>query len=251
MAVLWVVAPWSVIEFLQRPDDVWIKDRWNVGKLLPDYTALQPKDNHLRTYIICTSYQILLGWWSLRRWGGRVMYHAWKSLEINTKFLSEDFKGRDHLEDSGVNKCIKLECILKQLGEMVLTEFIWLKTGTSSGLLWTRKRTCGIQKRRGVPWLAKRLWAPQEELAPWNQLKNEYYRTILNHPPGTKFYALHCTDNSFLSNFINETHKLSSSSGTFIVESFKAYKTTDLVVCIYTSTNSLQTLLGVFSADKR
>jgi hypothetical protein len=36
MAVFWVVAP-------GLPDDGGSKDLWNVGKLLPDYMALQPR----------------------------------------------------------------------------------------------------------------------------------------------------------------------------------------------------------------
>jgi hypothetical protein len=35
MAVFWVVG--------DRPDDGGSKDLWNVDKLLPDYTALQPR----------------------------------------------------------------------------------------------------------------------------------------------------------------------------------------------------------------
>jgi hypothetical protein len=57
MTVFWVVAPCSLVEVFQRfrgpcsgwwvvthrPDDGGSKDLWNVGKLLPDYTALQPR----------------------------------------------------------------------------------------------------------------------------------------------------------------------------------------------------------------
>jgi hypothetical protein len=54
IAVFWVVAPWSLVEVYQRsrgpcclhhhhPDDGGSKDLWNVGKLLPDYTAIQPR----------------------------------------------------------------------------------------------------------------------------------------------------------------------------------------------------------------
>jgi hypothetical protein len=59
MAVLWVVALCSLIEVYQRfkspcclhhqgvmthrRDDGGSKNHWNVGKLLPDYTALQPR----------------------------------------------------------------------------------------------------------------------------------------------------------------------------------------------------------------
>jgi hypothetical protein len=51
-AVFWVVAPCSLVEVYQRfrgpccthrPDDGGSKDFWNVGKLLPDYSALQPR----------------------------------------------------------------------------------------------------------------------------------------------------------------------------------------------------------------
>jgi hypothetical protein len=54
IAVFWVVAPCSLVEVYQRfrspcylhhpgPDDGGCKDLWNGGKLLPDYTTLQPK----------------------------------------------------------------------------------------------------------------------------------------------------------------------------------------------------------------
>jgi hypothetical protein len=57
MAVFWVVAPCSLVEDYQRfrgpcclhhqgdegPDDGGSKVLWNDGKLLPDYTALQPR----------------------------------------------------------------------------------------------------------------------------------------------------------------------------------------------------------------
>jgi hypothetical protein len=48
MAVCWVVVPFSLVGPCclhhqgDRPDDGDSKDLWNVGKLLPDYTALQP-----------------------------------------------------------------------------------------------------------------------------------------------------------------------------------------------------------------
>jgi hypothetical protein len=54
MAVFWIVAPCSLVEVYQRfrgpcclhhqgSDDRGSKDIWNVGKLLPDYTVLQPR----------------------------------------------------------------------------------------------------------------------------------------------------------------------------------------------------------------
>jgi hypothetical protein len=48
MAVFWVVAPCSLVEIYHRfrghrPVDGGSKDLWNVGKILPDYTPLQPR----------------------------------------------------------------------------------------------------------------------------------------------------------------------------------------------------------------
>jgi hypothetical protein len=43
MAVFWVVAPCSLVVRAMSPDDGGSKDLWNVSKLLPDYTALQPR----------------------------------------------------------------------------------------------------------------------------------------------------------------------------------------------------------------
>jgi hypothetical protein len=43
MAVFWVVAPCSLVEVYRFHHDGGSKDLWNVGKLLPDYTALQPR----------------------------------------------------------------------------------------------------------------------------------------------------------------------------------------------------------------
>jgi hypothetical protein len=48
MAVFWVVTPCSHVEFDRRfrsaaPEDGGSKHLWNVGKLLPDYTAQQPR----------------------------------------------------------------------------------------------------------------------------------------------------------------------------------------------------------------
>jgi hypothetical protein len=47
MVVFWVVAPCS-----QGDDNGGSKDLWNFGKLLPDYTALQPRRQPLHTYIL-------------------------------------------------------------------------------------------------------------------------------------------------------------------------------------------------------
>jgi hypothetical protein len=44
-------------------------------------------------------------------------------------------KGRDHLLDLGMDGRILLECILLKYGGKVWTGCIWLRIGTSGGLL--------------------------------------------------------------------------------------------------------------------
>jgi hypothetical protein len=73
MAVFWVVAPCSLVEVYQRfrgPCCLLLqgKDLWNVGKLLPDYTALQPRTQP-SSYSPPWEPQILLRFKLSRIWG--------------------------------------------------------------------------------------------------------------------------------------------------------------------------------------
>jgi hypothetical protein len=56
---------------------------------------------------------------------------------MHVTFWSASLKGRDHLEDLGVDEKRILERTLEELGGNVWTGCIWLRTGTSGGLLWT------------------------------------------------------------------------------------------------------------------
>jgi len=55
---------------------------------------------------------------------------------MRTTFWSENMKGLHRLGDAGVDGRIILEWILKIV--RTWTGFIWLRTGSSGGLLWTR-----------------------------------------------------------------------------------------------------------------
>jgi hypothetical protein len=46
---------------------------------------------------------------------------------------SENLKGREHMEDLGVNRKIILQWILGEKGGKMWTGFIWLQTGTNGG----------------------------------------------------------------------------------------------------------------------
>jgi hypothetical protein len=60
MAVFWIVAPCSLVGD-HRPDDGGSKHLWNVGKLLSDYTVLQPR-RQPSSYSPPWEPQILLCW---------------------------------------------------------------------------------------------------------------------------------------------------------------------------------------------
>jgi hypothetical protein len=54
---------------------------------------------------------------------------------MHTIYWLENLKGRDHSEDLGIDGKIILEWILGKQGGEVWTGFIWLRIGTSGGLL--------------------------------------------------------------------------------------------------------------------
>jgi hypothetical protein len=54
---------------------------------------------------------------------------------VHTKFWSVNPNGRDHSEDLGVDERITLKWMLKKQSGRVLTGCIWLRIGTSCGLL--------------------------------------------------------------------------------------------------------------------
>jgi hypothetical protein len=51
-----------------------------------------------------------------------------RNREMNTKFLLESLKGKDHLRDLGVGSGIILKCILEKLGGRVWTVFLFFGT---------------------------------------------------------------------------------------------------------------------------
>jgi hypothetical protein len=57
---------------------------------------------------------------------------------MHTKFWSKNLKSSDHLKDFDVNGNITLECIVGKLGGVVWFGCIWLRIGTSGGLLSRR-----------------------------------------------------------------------------------------------------------------
>jgi hypothetical protein len=61
------------------------------------------------------------------------MCHIWRGREI-VGILQE----REHLGDKDVDEEDHIKMDLKSDGRL-WTELIWLNTGTSSGLLWTRQ----------------------------------------------------------------------------------------------------------------
>jgi hypothetical protein len=54
---------------------------------------------------------------------------------MHAQFWSENLKERDHSENLGADGKVILEYILGKYGGNVWTGFIWLRIGTSGGLL--------------------------------------------------------------------------------------------------------------------
>jgi hypothetical protein len=54
--------------------------------------------------------------------------------------------------------------IKMELREMECTELIWLRIGTTGGLLWTRWGTFGFHEMLGSSWVAAQLAASREWL---------------------------------------------------------------------------------------
>jgi len=72
-----------------------------------------------------------------KRFDEQVTWHSWKKLKRHTYFLLETLKGRDHLEDPSIDGMM-LKCIVKKYNKKVWTGFIWPRTGTGGGIIWTR-----------------------------------------------------------------------------------------------------------------
>jgi hypothetical protein len=98
----------------------------------------------------------------------RLPHLTWQNLIffLLIQFLSTHLKGKDHSEDVGIDGRIILEWILGKWHGKVGTGCMWLRTGTSGRLLWTRSWTFVSHKRQGISWLSEWLWASQEGLCP-------------------------------------------------------------------------------------
>jgi hypothetical protein len=63
------------------------------------------------------------------------MQHAWGDMKIHTKFWSENLNGNDHSKDLETDRKVILEWILGKKCGKVCIEFVWLRMGSSGGLL--------------------------------------------------------------------------------------------------------------------
>jgi hypothetical protein len=61
--------------------------------------------------------------------------HVWGRKEVHRGIWWENLREKDHLKDLGVNGRIILKWIFKMWNREAWTGFIWLRTGTSGGLL--------------------------------------------------------------------------------------------------------------------
>jgi hypothetical protein len=67
-------------------------------------------------------------------------------LRSHTKLQSKNQKGRDHFEYRGENGRMILIRILKEQGQRVWTEFIWIRMGSSGASVKHRNELTGVIK---------------------------------------------------------------------------------------------------------
>jgi hypothetical protein len=89
-------------------------------------------------------------------WGGRGMWRAWGRWGVHTTFWLGGLKGGDHWEDLGVDGRITLRWVSGKQGFGMWIGFVWFRTGTGGGLLWTGWWAFGFHKMRGISWPAER-----------------------------------------------------------------------------------------------
>lgn len=78
--------------------------------------------------------------------------------------LWENVRYRDNLGDLGVDRKTIVELFFKKwVGDS--TELIWLRIGTSGGLLWTRSWNCWLPRMRGIFWQSYRMLHYQEGIS--------------------------------------------------------------------------------------
>jgi hypothetical protein len=98
-----------------RPDDGGSKDLWNVGKLLPDYTALKPR----------------------------------RQPSPHTKVFVGTSEGKGPLETPGLRGGIILTLVFKKYGVRLRATFIWLWIAKNDGVLRRRYEPFCFHKKTG------------------------------------------------------------------------------------------------------
>jgi hypothetical protein len=81
---------------------------------------------------------------------------GWRRLHNEPEGKTPLVRARQRWED------IRMD--LREIRWNVWTGCIWLRIGTSDGLLWTRLWTFGFHKRWGISWLAEWMLASEEGL---------------------------------------------------------------------------------------
>ena len=119
------------------------------------------EDYTTRNFINSTPHKILFGWSNQEEWDGVLE----GNLEAQWNF-GRQMRG---WEDN-------IKTIFREVGLETWTGSIWLRTGTSDGLLWMRWWTFGFHKMRGISWVAEDLSVSQKGLS-WVELVTYYKST--------------------------------------------------------------------------
>jgi len=99
-----------------------------------------------RSWMICTPYPLLCGWYNRDEWDGQGMWRVWGRIELCKGCWWGSLRERDHWGNQDVDGRIILRWIFRKLKGVMGTGWSWLRIGTGGRHLWVQWGTFGFHK---------------------------------------------------------------------------------------------------------
>jgi len=101
------------------------RDRWQ-----------ESEDSIMKSFMICTPYQILFRWSNQQKWDGQGQGALRETGKVYTRFWWGDLMEGDHLEDLDIGGRATLKWIFKTWDGEAWAGLLWPRTETGDGHLW-------------------------------------------------------------------------------------------------------------------